>query len=144
MLVGTLSSIFYRPTRRTGPRLVTDRDSQRSDADNRRGFYRISFPEAVRPRLLLDSPGTVHPVCEVTECSERGVRFRVPARWLLPVGSNVSGTIRFGRGTDVHVSGTVTRMQRDEVALHLGREGIPLAAILDEQRYLRTRFAGED
>lgn len=114
------------------------------DVENRRGSYRIQFPADARPRLLLDSPGSVHPVCEVIECSERGLRFHVPTRWLLPVGTAVSGRVLFPRGAEARVAGTVVRMQQDEVALMLGREGIPLATIIDEQRYLRAREAGAE
>lgn len=144
MLVNVLSSLFYRPTRRPAPALVTDRHGSSMDVENRRGYYRIQFPTEARPRLLLDSPGPVHPVGEVIECSERGLRFAVPTRWLLPVGTSVSGRVLFPRGAEAHVAGTVIRMQQDEVALKLGRQGIPLGTILDEQRYLRTRYAGAE
>ncbi|HEU4628484.1 MAG TPA: PilZ domain-containing protein [Gemmatimonadaceae bacterium] len=143
MLVSVLSSLFYQPSRRPAPALA-DRPGSSMDVENRRGYYRIHFPAEARPRLLLDSPGSVHPVGEVIECSERGLRFAVPTRWLLPVGTSVSGRVLFLRGAEAHVAGTVIRMQQDEVALMLGREGIPLSVILDEQRYLRSRYASAE
>jgi hypothetical protein len=114
--------------------------------ENRRGFYRIYFPAEARPRLLLDAPGggqpgAVHTVCEVLECSERGLRFATPARWAQPaVGAVVSGLLAFARGVDVRVAGTVTRVGAEDVALLLNRQGIPLGTILDEQRWLRASF----
>ena len=110
------------------------------DTENRRDFYRIQFPVEARPRLLLDAPGTIQLVCEVIECSERGLRFQVPTQWLLPIGATVSGTVSFARGAEVRVAGSVVRTQNDEVALLLNRQGIPLGVVLDEQRFLRAQF----
>lgn len=122
---------------------LTDR-SVRSDPENRRDFYRIHFPVEERPRLLLDAPGSVRLVGEVLECSERGLRFRSPTRWLHGAGVPVSGQISFPRGIQARVSGSVVRVQGDEVALFLGKIAIPLAVILDVQRYLRANYAGAE
>jgi hypothetical protein len=111
--------------------------------ENRRGFYRIYFPPEARPRLLLDGPGATRAVCEVLECSERGLRFVAPTPWTLPAGTVVSGLLGFARGADTRVAGTVTRISPDEIALVLNRQGIPLGMILDEQRWLRANFALE-
>lgn len=122
---------------------VTDR-SVRSAPENRRDFYRIHFPIEERPRLLLDAPGSVRLVGEVLECSERGLRFRSPTRWLHGIGVAVSGEISFSRGEHARVAGTVVRVHGDEVALFLGKAAIPLAVILDVQRYLRANYAGAE
>jgi len=138
--VSELSSLLYRPTRRPALTLVGGRREKPMPTENRRGYYRIHFPPEARPRLLLDAPGTVHAVCEVLECSERGLRFVPPARWLLPVGAIVSGTLSFARGEEARVGGSVTRVGGDEVALILNRQAIPLGAILAEQVWLRANF----
>lgn len=143
MRIAELSSLLYRPTRRPRLTLVRDRIPTSMDTANRRGFYRVQYPLPARPRLLLDSPGAVHAVCEVIECSERGLRFQTPTQWMLPVGSTVSGTMSFARGPSVRVAGSVVRMQQDEVAILLNRQAIPLATVLDEQRWLRANYADE-
>jgi hypothetical protein len=143
VLVSFLSSLLYRPTRSDSMRHAPDGEPS-SEAVNRRDYYRIHFPVEERPRMLLDSQGAVRLVCEVLECSERGLRFLSPTRWLRGSGAAVSGTIVFGGGTEVHVSGSVIRVQGDEVAVLLGREGIPLAVVLEEQRRLRGRYAHSD
>ena len=140
MHVSELSSLFYRSTRRPALTLVGGRRERQMPTENRRGYYRIHFPPEACPRLLLDAPGNVHAVCEVLECSERGLRFVPPARWLLPVGAMVSGVLAFARGEETRIGGSVTRVGADEVALILNRQAIPLGAILAEQRWLRANF----
>ena len=141
MLVSLLSSLLYRPAPRPASMLNTTATESRSDVPNRRDYYRIHFPAEARPRILLDSGGPVRLVCEVVECSERGLRFVSATRWLRGAGAPVSGTVCFDGGEEVHVSGSVLRVQGDEVAVLLGREGIPLSVVLAEQRRLRARFA---
>ena len=108
--------------------------------ENRRGFHRIYFPPEARPRLLLDAPGGLSTVCEVLECSEHGLRFTTPTRWMLPAGTAVSGLLSFARGADTRVSGSVTRVAPDDVAILLNRQGIPLDVIRAEQRHLEATF----
>ena len=122
---------------------LADRDT-RPEPENRRGFYRIQFPAEERPRLLLDAPGAVRLVCEVLECSERGLRFVSQSPWMHGTGVQVAGDVVFSRGRRVRIAGSVVRIQGDEVALLLGRSEIPLGVILDEQRYLRARYAGAE
>ena len=141
MRVAFLSSLLYRPHRRPRLVLVTDRSPSVMDIQNRRGYYRIHFPAEARPRLLLDASGGVQSVCTVIELSERGLRFDTSTEWLLPVGTQVSGTVAFARGAEVRVGGSVVRVQENEVALLLNRQSIPLAAVLDEQRWLRANSA---
>lgn len=99
---------------------------------NQRAFYRIPFPVWERPRLVIGNE-----ICEVVDCSERGVLYR-PSTALHPqIGAAVSGTLRFPSGTAVPVAGTVVRAAEAEVAVHLGGEGIPFSIILREQLQLR-------
>ena len=143
MLVSFLSSLLYRPTRSASMTHATDSES-RSGSANRRDHYRIQFPVEERPRILLDSQGALRLVCDVIECSESGLRFLTPTRGLRGAGTAVSGTVVFAGGAEVHVAGTVIRVQGEEVALRLGRAGIPLAVVLEEQRRLRARYAHGD
>lgn len=118
--------------------------SSRSGPENRRDFYRINFPAEERPHVLLDASGSIRVVGEVLECSERGLRFTSPTRWLHGTSVPISGEIVFSRGARARVAGSVIRVQGDEVAIFLGRTAIPLAIILDEQRHLRARYAGTE
>lgn len=104
--------------------------------EHQRAFYRISYPGPARPTLTIDGRGF-----DVVDCSESGLRFELGARDSLPTpGSTLRGTVRFKRGTEVEVTGTVTRHFGDTVALRLTGDGIPFSIVLDEQQYLRRNF----
>lgn len=142
MLVSALSSLLYRSLRRPRLRLVTASVSRLMiEIDNRRNHYRVVFPAEIRPRLLLDGPGSAHTVLEVLECSERGLRFTLPTPWQHAPGTQISGRLMFARGAEAHVSGTVQRIEPAAIALLLNRRGIPLGTILDEQRYIRAHYS---
>ena len=55
----------------------------------------------------------------------------------------MAGTIRFRRGEEVAVRGTVVRLDGREVAVKL-EQGIPLRVVMEEQRFLldRHRYLG--
>jgi len=97
-----------------------------------RAHYRIPYPEYEGPRLVVG-----HQVCEVVDCSERGLRFRSEAHLLPAPGQMVEGRLRFPRGIEVRVEGMVMRVQDGEVALRLIGPGIPFRVILQEQIFLR-------
>jgi hypothetical protein len=99
---------------------------------NRRDFYRIPYPPEDRPRFVLADS-----ICEVLDCSERGLRYRSSASYLPPVGEEISGRLRFQRGEEVWVRGGIVRVEGEEIALHLENAGIPFGTILQEQFYLR-------
>jgi hypothetical protein len=99
--------------------------------ENRREHYRIEYPPAEQPTLLLDVGG-----CPVRDCSERGVRFEAPRADALACGSRVRGVLRFRWGDEAEVDGVVVRVDAGGVALRLQEPGIPFALILQEQRRL--------
>ncbi len=104
--------------------------------EHQRSFYRISYPGPARPTLVIDGRDF-----HVVDCSESGLRYELTARDPLPpTGTAVQGTLRFKRGQEVEVAGTVTRYYGDTVALRLTGDGIPFGIILDEQQYLRRNF----
>ena len=105
--------------------------SRAGDSDNRRQHYRISYPDAERPRLVH---GTT--ISEVLECSERGLRLR-PTGELPEPGSVLSGRLTLRHGVQVNVSGTVVWCDEGNVAIHLDVAPIPLLAVIREQLYLR-------
>jgi hypothetical protein len=100
-----------------------------------RSYYRIVFPLAERPLLILEGRQYT-----VVDCSEHGLRFlRTPAL-PLEVGTVLHGVIRFQRGAEAAVEGEVVRLQDAHAAVHLNITPIPMAMIFDEQRYLRSRY----
>ena len=102
-----------------------------------RAFYRVAYAETDRPRLALkDGTRGV-----VVDCSETGVRYRPDPRHALPAfGVVVEGRIDFRAGGPVDFTGRVIRVAHGEVALYLPPPGLPLRAILAEQRALRARY----
>lgn len=104
--------------------------------EHQRAFYRIEYPGPARPTLTLGREQ--YPV---VDCSESGLRYELPSSAPLPsTGTRLAGTLRFKRGQEVEVAGTVTRLYGDTVALRLEGKGIPFSFILDEQQYLRRNF----
>jgi hypothetical protein len=99
---------------------------------NRRAHFRVSYPAALRPRLVVGAS-----ICEVVDCSERGVRFRLPALDSFPPGVRVDARLRFLRGDEVLLRGTIAYTDGSAAALRLEGEGIPFASILREQIHLR-------
>jgi hypothetical protein len=76
----------------------------------------------------------------IIECSERGFRYE-PARGHAPeLGEALSGRIKFRRGTEVEVAGTVTRRQDSTFVLVLDSPGVPFAVLMAEQRHLRRHY----
>ena len=100
-----------------------------------RSYYRIHYPLKERPVLELETG--VH---DVVDCSEAGLRYVARGAGVPDIGAQIRGTLRFRRGAAFEVGGTVVRLQEGTVAVHLLRARIPLAAILDEQRYLRKHY----
>lgn len=99
--------------------------------DNRREYYRIPFPEADRPRVVVGTS-----ISEVIECSERGLSYH-PAAEPGDLGEVLEGRIRFPRGVELPICGEVVRVTGDRVSLSLKGTGIPFAVIFQEQLNLR-------
>lgn len=101
-----------------------------------REHYRIVYPSSARPLFVA---GIV--VREVVDVSEQGIRFRLNSGEASEPGDPIDGLVRFRRGEEVKVTGTVVRVVGQEVAVHLS-VGVPLRIIIDEQRYLREHHRG--
>jgi hypothetical protein len=99
-----------------------------------RQFFRIVYPWPERPRLVYRSQ-----ICEVLDCSERGIRFRVCVPPGPMVGSEIEARLCLHGGQAVRVRGQVMRVTGSEVALRLQEPGISFYLILKEQLYLRQR-----
>ncbi len=100
-----------------------------------RAHYRLAYPVAERPRLLLE--GAALPV---VDCSEMGLRLRTAGGPVPEPGTRVRGTLVFRRGETEEVEGTVVRTRAGEMAVHLTGRGVPFARIWAEQRRLRDRY----
>jgi hypothetical protein len=99
-----------------------------------RNFYRINYPPASRPALLLG--GRPH---EIVNLSEEGLMFDGAGGDRPRVGDPVSGVIVFADQERLEVSGTVLRTAGSGVVLRLDRR-VPFAKILSEQRrFLKHR-----
>jgi hypothetical protein len=99
---------------------------------NHRLYFRIRYPSEARPRLVLGSH-----ICEVLDCSEKGVRFRATELLRAVPGERLEGKLRFPRGEQLVVRGSVVRIEEDRIALELSGRGVPFGVILQEQLYLR-------
>lgn len=104
----------------------------------RRASRRIVYPEQARPTLELD--GADLPVVDV---SEHGIRFAAPADGGPDLGDDVVVVVRFQSGPELRVEGTVVRVSDGAVALRLVSR-LPFAALVSEERYLRSRFPSWD
>jgi hypothetical protein len=96
-----------------------------------RAFPRLQYPSHLRPYLV-----TRHDLCEVVDCSARGVRYGSTVD-LPAVGTLVSGRLCFRSGTEVAIRGRVVRVQSGEVALELDEaHAIPAEVIAAEEAVL--------
>ena len=100
-----------------------------------RQYYRLSFPLQERPHFQV---GNV--AMPIIECSERGFRYEPAAPHAPEVGDEISGRIKFRRGTEVAVAGTITRRQDATLVLVLDSPGVPFAVLMAEQRHLRRHY----
>ncbi len=101
---------------------------------SRRALYRVVYPIAERPTLELGRA-----VFEVVDCSELGVRYRVPGFGAPRIGDVVDGMLWFRRGAQIGIQGTVIRTGGSLVAVSLTQPGTTFYQILCEQRYLRGK-----
>jgi hypothetical protein len=107
-----------------------------SDYEFEREHYRIEYPGAARPRFLVGGEER-----EVLDLCEQGLRYRAGEDEQRAIGDEIEGIVRFRRGEQVQVLGTVIRLVDREVALQL-TVGVPLRMVLEEQRYIRERHRG--
>lgn len=99
--------------------------------DDQRQHYRIRYPDGEQPRFIF---GTY--ICQVLECSERGIRVR-PSGETPEVGSQLTGRISMCHGAQLSVAGTVVWCEGGLIAIHLDSQPIPFLAVIREQLYLR-------
>ena len=103
----------------------------------KRDFYRIPYPVAERPRLVV---GTVE--LEVLDISERGARVALASETAFSGDSHFAATVRFKDGTTVQTTGVVHRREGKELILGFS-EGLPYSVIASEQQRLFRLFGRE-
>jgi hypothetical protein len=101
-----------------------------------REFYRLNFPYAERPRLVIGTRDY-----EVVDCSVRGVRYvSSPKSPILLPGDRVEGTLRFRRRTQTPIQGLIMRIQNDQIALFIPDSEIPFTTLWGEERWLLAHY----
>jgi len=102
--------------------------------DSRRAVYRITYPLSERPEFVIGRREHA-----VVDCSERGLRFEVSGAQAPALNSLLEGIVRFRRGEQVRVTGTVLRCDGSTAVIVLQGPGIAFSHIIAEQRYLLSR-----
>lgn len=102
----------------------------------RRTNYRLHFPRAERPLLVINGHHY-----EVVDCSVRGLRCMVND-WQprLALGDQIDGLVRFRDRAQAPVRGLVVRIQEGEIALYLPDTEIPFTVLRGEERYLLAHY----
>jgi hypothetical protein len=97
----------------------------------KRESYRLQFPPAKRPRLLINEDS--HPV---VDCSAHGVRYVAPPGTAPEPGEQVKGMLRFRHGAQTPVLGVVMRVENEHIVLHIPNQEIPSTLLRSEERHL--------
>lgn len=107
---------------------MTERQGSTGDGRERRRHFRMRYPIQKRPFIEVNDH-----VCQLTELSEGGLRFRCDD-WKAPLSEDVTARVHFDDGTTVILVGAeVKRHDKDEVVLSF-RDGVSLARMVREQR----------
>lgn len=126
-----------KPATRSATYSLPDSSSTTDSAEGaeRRESHRISYPITGCPLLFLEGKKAFL----VLDVSARGLRYAAPKTPAPNLYQLVKGALRFRRGAQVTIEGTVIRAQNDEIALYLHQE-VPFNILLAEQRQLHKNF----
>lgn len=105
----------------------------------RRESYRLQFPSAKRPQLLINDNSHA-----VVDCSAHGVRYVAPPDDPPILGDHVKGLLRFRHGAQTPVLGVVIRIEGDEIVLHIPDREIPSPILRSEERQLLKVSTDDD
>jgi hypothetical protein len=100
-----------------------------------RAFFRVQYPLKERPSFFARGTELV-----VWDVSEFGLRFAAIPRLKIEKGDEIEGTIRFRNRGERKVEGVVVWKQGPIAALQL-KVPIPFVTVLNEQRYLRSKYS---
>ncbi|NRA63841.1 MAG: PilZ domain-containing protein [Pseudobacteriovorax sp.] len=112
--------------------------NQMRQAKHPRSFFRLEYPESVRPKIFVDDG-----MYTVINLSEEGVKFvrpgRNPEHLAEPSPKVLTGKILFQNDEVWDVKGHVLRVEDQTVVLKLS-QGLSFGKIMAEQRFLLKRF----
>ena len=97
----------------------------------RREYYRLQFPLAKRPQLLVNDDSHT-----VVDCSAHGIRYVALSGTPPTPGEQVKGLLRFRHGAQTPVLGVVMRVEGDEIVLYIPDREIPSTLLRSEERHL--------
>lgn len=100
---------------------------------DRREFYRLIYPVAVRPTIQVGAF-----VYEAFDVSEYGIKLLCDDL-NFRLGQTILGTITFHDSMSYPIEGVVLRITRYEVILRLMKP-IPERRMLDEQRFIINKY----
>jgi hypothetical protein len=99
--------------------------------EERREYYRLQFPPAKRPQLLINEESHA-----VVDCSAHGVRYVASSGTPPTPGEPVTGLLRFRHGEQTPVLGVVLRVEGDEIILYIPGREVPSTLLRSEERHL--------
>lgn len=106
------------------------------DYSQKRGYYRLIYPEGEQPILQVEGRRFV-----VADLCEQGVKFHVPESYRPPPGTKIEGILKFRDGSTQHVAGHIQRVDDEyNECVALLSEGVPFAKMMQEQRYIFKKY----
>lgn len=104
--------------------------------ENKRNHFRLEHPAADRLQLVIGR--VAH---EIVDLSANGVKFAMSKGFKPQLHERIKAQIALHDGNTYEVMGKVTRLDEDnnQCVLVLSR-GVPLAKMLEEQRYLLQKY----
>ena len=105
---------------------------------SQRAYYRIRYPIDDRPALEVGGESW-----EVVDVAEFGCGFLTRRGDGFHKGELVRGVLRIGDRHELPIEGMVVWRTDDHAALKFHRP-IPFKVVLDEQRYLKSRYKLRD
>jgi hypothetical protein len=116
------------------------REQAMSKAENQRRFFRIEYPQADRPTIVIDDRRL-----SLLELSEMGLKVLIAKGYAPKVDDFVRGTILLSGGRTLDVEGSVLRLISNPVSCVVRLDyGVPLPVIMEEQRRLIAQKRDED
>lgn len=107
---------------------------EKFNGESTRQFYRINYPDVVRPRLRTKK-GSFLIKC----LSEHGAELVIEDHRLVEPKESIYGDVTFHNGESSFVEGLVLRSFGESFILRF-TVGVPLRIIVNEQRYLKEQY----
>ena len=105
---------------------------------NQREFYRLKYPLAHRPSLMINVDNY-----EIEDVSEYGMKFKIDDDPAFMVDDSVIAVICFPDGKEFDLSGQVVRIDENYAGLQL-ETPLPLSVIRDESLHVMTTYSSKN